>query len=84
MVILRPTHLPVWKELWRGYGPQIPLKTQCSQDYDSMLDHIFLKANGNVKAIGVDILQPDPAYCEAETNGGADHRPVVGSFVFEK
>lgn len=64
--------------------PTDPIKTQCSQDYDSMLDHIFLKANGNVKAIGVDILQPDPAYCEAETNGGADHRPVVGSFVFEK
>ena len=62
--------------------PSNPTKTQCDPKYDSMLDHVFLKSEGNVRTESVDILQPTGAYCDAERIGGSDHRPVVASFSF--
>ena len=64
--------------------PTNPTKTQCSPRYNSMLDHFFLKAQNSVTVKVVEILQPDPAYCDAEAHGGADHRPVLGAFTFGK
>ena len=66
----------------RWLRPSNPMTTQCNPDYNSMLDHFFLKADDNVDVHDVKILNPDPSYCEADTSGGADHRAVVGSFTF--
>ena len=62
--------------------PSNPKKTQCSPDYNSMLDHFFLKGSERVTVRTVDILQTAQAYCDAEVRGGSDHRPVVATIAF--
>lgn len=59
-------------------APSNPMKTQCSDDFDSMLDQIFVSAP-NAGGATAEIKFPDPVYCLAEKNGYADHRPVVAS-----
>ncbi|WP_171231027.1 hypothetical protein [Ruegeria sp. HKCCA6707] len=63
--------------------PQNPIKTQCSDDFDSMLDHFFLKEGPNINTIDVTIYETESAYCDAEKVGGPDHRPVVAKFSIQ-
>lgn len=62
--------------------PENPIKRQCSDRFNSMLDHVFVRTSGaNVEPIDVRILETDEAFCVAETDGGPDHRPVVARFL---
>ena len=59
-----------------------PYKTQCDPDYNSMLDQ-FNHSPGFLKnAATVEIQLTAPDYCLQEVEDYADHRPVVGSFLF--
>lgn len=60
--------------------PSNPIKTQCSPNFNSMLDHFFLKEGPNIDVIDIEIRETLPIYCADEQNGGADHRPVIGRF----
>ncbi|WP_171100097.1 hypothetical protein [Ruegeria sp. HKCCD7255] len=63
--------------------PQNPIKTQCSEDFDSMLDHFFIKEGPNIGTIDVAIHETESAFCDAEKVGGPDHRPVVAQFSIQ-
>lgn len=52
-----------------------PIKTQCSPDHESMLDHVFVDRE-RITALEVRIHETDPAYCAADRRGGSDHRPI--------
>ena len=60
--------------------PENPFKTQCSPSFNSMLDLFFLKPGPNIDVIDVKVLETSPAYCDADEEGGPDHRPVVARF----
>ncbi|WFE92272.1 hypothetical protein K1718_13180 [Roseibium porphyridii] len=62
-------------------APSNPVKTQCSDRFDSMLDLFFLTENADIEPIDVKILNSAPAYCDAEKSGGPDHRPVLARFA---
>lgn len=57
--------------------PNNPIKTQCSPRYNSMLDLFFYSPQVQGWGPQSQIMLTTPAYCAAEANGGADHRPVV-------
>lgn len=65
------------EEVLVWHRPTNPIKTQCSPNFNSMLDHFFLKGGPNLDMIDVEIQETDQAYCDADSAGGADHRPVV-------
>lgn len=60
--------------------PENPMATQCSDGFDSMLDHVFVRPGPNLDPIDVRILEEDDAFCEAESTGRPDHRPLVARF----
>ena len=60
--------------------PANPIKTQCSPNFNSMLDHVFVKEGPNLEAIDVRILETDPSFCAADATGGPDHRPILARF----
>lgn len=60
--------------------PSNPVKTQCSEEFNSMLDQIFVPspvAGGTT----VEIRFPEAAYCDREREGYSDHRPVVAKLA---
>lgn len=59
---------------WVEHEPK--LKTQCSEEYNSVLDFVFLEDMPDWDATA-ELLFPDQAYCDDEATGGADHRPIV-------
>lgn len=63
--------------------PQNPIKTQCSDSFNSMLDLFFLKEGPNIDTIDVTIHETDSAFCDAEKVGGPDHRPIVANFSIQ-
>ena len=60
--------------------PSNPVKTQCSPRFNSMLDLFFLTEGPNISISRVAVREVDPSYCDLDTKGYADHRPVVASF----
>ncbi len=63
--------------------PTNPIKTQCSDDFNSMLDHFFVIEGANLTAIDVTIQNTEASFCDDEKKGGADHRPVIGRFQLQ-
>ena len=60
--------------------PSNPVKTQCSPNFDSMLDLFFLTDGPNISMNRVAVRETDPSYCDLDAKGYADHRPVVATF----
>ncbi|MFA1623293.1 endonuclease/exonuclease/phosphatase family protein [Rhizobium mongolense] len=54
--------------------PVTPVKTQCSPDFNSMLDQIYVPIGTVATA---EILFPEESYCSKDAAGYSDHRPVV-------
>ncbi|MFK4488890.1 endonuclease/exonuclease/phosphatase family protein [Bradyrhizobium sp. USDA 336] len=61
-------------------APSIPIKTQCDPEFNSMLDQVYHTSNLGPSAVNVEILFRTAAYCNRETQGYSDHRPVVATF----
>ena len=75
------------REAFEWIRPANPAMTYCNPRYGSMLDHIFVRAASAVTAESAEVLrtdETDPGYCERDEEGGSDHRPVMGRFVFEE
>lgn len=69
---------------YRWVKPSNPIKTQCSPDFNSMLDHVFLSGGAWDKwQPRSKILFTSDNYCLREKRGYADHRPVVAVFRIE-
>ena len=60
--------------------PTNPVKTQCSPNFNSMLDLFFLKGGPSVSVIDAQVRETDPAYCDLDRQGYSDHRPVIATF----
>jgi endonuclease/exonuclease/phosphatase family metal-dependent hydrolase len=74
--------LPAFTNLTTGMKlkwvvPANPVATQCSPQFDSMLDQVF---GPTTAAATAEIKFPDRAYCDREDAGYADHRPIVAIF----
>ena len=63
--------------------PDNPVKTQCSPNFNSMLDHVFFKEGPKITAGTVRVLETQPEYCDLDSEGFPDHRPVVATFDVE-
>ncbi len=75
-------NLPAFTNLTTGMGlkwvlPSNPVATQCSPQFNSMLDQIYGPPNA---AGSAEIKFPEQAYCDRENAGYADHRPIVATF----
>jgi len=75
-------NLPTFTNLTTGMGlkwvaPSNPVATQCSPQFNSMLDQIYGPPNA---AASAEIKFPEQAYCDRENAGYADHRPIVATF----
>jgi len=60
--------------LWVEHSPKI--STQCSDEFDSVLDFVFLAGNARLWQAKAKLLFTTEQYCEDEKTGGADHRPI--------
>ena len=58
----------------------VQINTQCSPSYNTMLDHVFVKEGTNLAVQDVEIQQTQSSYCEKDSMGYADHRPVIATF----
>lgn len=75
-------NLPAFTNLTTGMGlkwvtPSNPVATQCSPQFNSMLDQVY---GPPTAAASAEIKFPDQAYCDRENAGYADHRPIVATF----
>jgi len=61
--------------------PSNPTKTQCDPQFNSMLDQVYRTRNIPVESETAEILFTTAAYCERDTQGYSDHRPVVATFT---
>lgn len=76
-------NLPAFTNLTTGMGlkwvtPSNPVATQCSPQYNSMLDQVY---GPPAAAASAEIKFTDQAYCDRENAGYADHRPIVATFT---
>ncbi len=62
--------------------PDNPYKTQCNPNYNSMLDQIYHSPGFLMDSAKTEIQFTTPDYCENDSHGYADHRPIVGTFQF--
>ncbi len=60
--------------------PTNPIKTQCSPQFNSMLDHFFMTPNAGISAKGIRVHMTEQSYCDLDQQGYADHRPVTADF----
>ncbi len=59
------------------HGTCPPTGTGCNPRYTSILDFVFLAGAATAWSATAQILfQDDDAYCDMESKGGSDHRPV--------
>ena len=65
-------------------APTNPVPTQCSPRFRSMLDHVFVHLGPNLEPIDATIAETEEVFCEAEVEGGPDHRPVLARFELRK
>ncbi|MBO9399163.1 endonuclease/exonuclease/phosphatase family protein [Shimia sp. R9_2] len=64
--------------LWAQHEPQ--LTTQCSHQYNSVLDFIFLGGSARLWDAEVTLFFADDVdYCPDEKKGGADHYPLIAT-----
>lgn len=57
--------------------PSNPMPTHCGEQSTSMLDHFFTSRALNSWNPRTEIALTSAEYCASESQGGADHRPVV-------
>jgi endonuclease/exonuclease/phosphatase family metal-dependent hydrolase len=62
--------------------PSNPIKTQCDDTFNSMLDQVYHTATLPVTAVTAEIQFPLPSYCKQDVLGFSDHRPIVATFTF--
>ncbi|MBW8640368.1 endonuclease/exonuclease/phosphatase family protein [Hoeflea sp. WL0058] len=55
--------------------PDNPMPTQCSKNFNSMLDQIYVPRMA-AEATQATILFPEEAYCDGDPKGYSDHRPI--------
>lgn len=60
--------------------PANPIKTQCSPQFNSMLDHFFMTPNAGITAKGVRVHMTELSYYDLDEQGYSDHRPVTADF----
>jgi endonuclease/exonuclease/phosphatase family metal-dependent hydrolase len=65
----------VWVE------PANPVKTQCDVNFNSMLDQVYHTANLQPTSVSAEIQFTSPSYCDGDTQGFSDHRPIVATFT---
>ncbi|WP_373414842.1 endonuclease/exonuclease/phosphatase family protein [Ensifer aridi] len=58
--------------------PKNPVKTQCSPQYNSMLDQVYAPAAVASGAIA-EIKFVEPSYCDKDPQGYSDHRPILAT-----
>lgn len=71
-------------DAWSWVRPAVLVKTQCSPDYDSILDFVWVGSAAKDWSATSEILERDTSYCEAEIRNparAADHRPVAATFA---
>jgi endonuclease/exonuclease/phosphatase family metal-dependent hydrolase len=56
-------------------APSNAVKTQCSPDFNSMLDQIYVPSNSAATATS-EVLFPQAEYCDSDELGFSDHRPL--------
>lgn len=66
----------VWVE------PNNPVKTQCDNEFNSMLDQVYHTTNLQPASVTAEIQFTSQSYCDADRRGYSDHRPVVATFSF--
>jgi len=59
--------------------PRNPIKTQCDPNFNSMLDQVYAPPSLSSSAT-TEIKFPEASYCDKDTLGFSDHRPVVAVF----
>lgn len=64
----------VWLE------PVNPVKTQCDDEFNSMLDQVYHSTNLPVTSARAEIQFTSPSYCDGDALGFSDHRPIVATF----
>lgn len=57
------------------------VRTQCSPQYDSVLDFVFVTARAKSWPGRAEILFPESSYCTKDPGSDSDHRPVVARFT---
>lgn len=60
--------------------PSNPIKTQCHPEFNSMLDQVYYTANLQPTTARAEIQFTSASYCQRETQGYSDHRPIVATF----
>ena len=64
-------------ETLRWQRPKNPIKTHCGEHSTSMLDHFFISAEVDAWSPETEVALATSKYCRGDTEGYADHRPVV-------
>jgi hypothetical protein len=60
--------------------PPVLVATQCSRQFNSVLDFVFAAHGANAWQGTSEILERQPEYCPS-TNATSDHRPVLATFT---
>lgn len=68
-------------DTFRWVRPATLLKTQCSPQFNSVLDFVFVAGPARNWQGTSEILFHEPTYCTAD-NQHSDHRPVRAEFIF--
>lgn len=58
--------------------PSNPIKTQCSEEFNSMLDQVYVSSPAAAGAV-TEIKFTDVSYCAQEKDGYSDHRPMIAT-----
>jgi endonuclease/exonuclease/phosphatase family metal-dependent hydrolase len=67
-------------DVFEWVRPTELIKTQCSPSFDSVLDFVFAAGAAKAWSGTAEILEHDPSYCDSDSEGGSDHRPVMATF----
>ncbi|WAS05260.1 endonuclease/exonuclease/phosphatase family protein [Gloeomargaritales cyanobacterium VI4D9] len=68
-------------DVFRWVQPEVLVDTQCSPEFNSVLDFVFVAGVAKNWPAASDILYPEPEYCSpANRSTYSDHRPVRAVF----
>lgn len=68
-------------EVFRWVKPEVLISTQCSSEFNTILDFIFVGGEAKNWPAASDVLHPEAEYCRPTNRKTySDHRPVRGVF----
>lgn len=68
---------------WTWLRPATLRKTECSAQFNSVLDFHFANAKAAKWPYEAKVLRPEEVYCTTESKGRSDHRPIVARIEVE-